>query len=99
MASSALLVSLLLFAGTTISCLACDQCPFTSDRHSLYVDEIGGTVFTPDFSSFVEALLDEWPRAPGVAVGVVHSDGFVETRGWGNSTEDGDGIDENVTGL
>ena len=65
---------------------------------SLSADFVGvtnGQVFTPEISNSIQEILDIW-NITGLSVTVVPRYGEPEFYSWGNRTEDGDKVTENV---
>lgn len=61
------------------------QIPFSSDQ-----------ILSPDISSFIQNLLEEWNSAGGIAVSVVQLDNtswISETKGFGYANERGELVD------
>jgi hypothetical protein len=54
-----------------------------------------GQVITPELSNSIQATLDVW-NITGLSVAIVPKSGEPEYRSWGNRTEDGEKITEEV---
>ncbi|KII95457.1 hypothetical protein PLICRDRAFT_170107 [Plicaturopsis crispa FD-325 SS-3] len=52
---------------------------------------IGGTLITPDFSRYVDAVLEK-SGIPGLSLAIVRGNEAVELGSWGRRTEDGDAM-------
>ena len=55
-------------------------------------------IITEEFSAFVDEVR-ELHGVRGLSLGIVKADGSVELGGWGNSTETGDPVNEDVSAV
>ena len=58
--------------------------------------KVAKRIITEEFSAFVDEVRESH-GVRGLSLGIVKADGSVELGGWGNSTETGDPVNEDVS--